>query len=758
MTKKSVKAEIKSFVKGLITEASPLNFPENASVDEQNFELLRNGTRQRRLGIDYEPSYEQRFTSLTVAGAGSTNISTYVWRDVAGIDNTNFLVVQIDNVLNFYDMSFSTLSNDGLKGTLTLSSTFSAGKKHSFASVEGMLVVATGSYEIGSIKYTPSTGSFSASYYNILVRDFWGVQDDTEGKDVYFRPTELTYEHAYNLYNQSWGVPRRWEGAGEKEFTDPAQYYKAYYGVAPSNSETVWTAMTMKATTDPFEYMRPNAWSEVFGSTPVASKGYFIIDALKRGASRTKAVEDNAARFSQMSVKTFTTKGDSTPGGARLVTEFAGRVFYAGFSGEVVDGDSRSPNLSSYIFFSRLVRNKDDLGRCYQEGDPTSREGSDVVDTDGGWIRLSGAQGIIGMEEIGSSLIVIATNGVWAITGGNDYGFSATNFKAPNISTFGCVSDTSVVKVGESILYWGNNAIYNVSRNQTGDIVVSSITDDTIQSLYLDIDPEDKSKSIGVYDDVAKTVRWLYFSSQDFGAQQSVYELILDTRLGAFYQYKITNPTNGIIRSIFTLPQTSSILSSDLVGIGVDQVYSNTDQVVVPFSVREPSKSGVKYLMLSYDDTQTVYFTFGYYNNQSFKDWNVNDAAAYLLTGSITANDSSVDKQVPYVTVHMYRTEGGVDENLEPTGQSSCLMRSHWGWANSINSNKWGPQQQVYRYIRGYLVTGTGDSYDTGFELITTKNKLRGQGRAVALHFETEPLKDCRIVGWNININGNSVT
>ena len=43
----------RSFVKGLITEASPLTFPENASIDEKNFVLNRDGSRSRRLGVDY---------------------------------------------------------------------------------------------------------------------------------------------------------------------------------------------------------------------------------------------------------------------------------------------------------------------------------------------------------------------------------------------------------------------------------------------------------------------------------------------------------------------------------------------------------------------------------------------------------------------------------------------------------------------------------------------------------------------------------
>jgi hypothetical protein len=41
-----------TFVKGLVTEAGPLTYPENASLDEENFVLNRDGSRQRRLGMD----------------------------------------------------------------------------------------------------------------------------------------------------------------------------------------------------------------------------------------------------------------------------------------------------------------------------------------------------------------------------------------------------------------------------------------------------------------------------------------------------------------------------------------------------------------------------------------------------------------------------------------------------------------------------------------------------------------------------------
>src|SRR5690606_19440481 len=110
------------------------------------------------------------------------------------------------------------------------------------------------------------------------------------------------------------------------------------------------------------------------------------------------------------------------------------------FKGGVIEGDARSPDYTNYVFFSTLVKNKQDLPKCYQEGDPTSREASDIIDTDGGFLRISEAKDILSMSNIGSSLIVIASNGVWSIDGGSDYGFSATNHKVTKISTFGGIS------------------------------------------------------------------------------------------------------------------------------------------------------------------------------------------------------------------------------------------------------------------------------------------------------------------------------
>lgn len=764
MTKKAVKAEVNSFIKGLITEASPLNFPENASIDEENFELLLNGTRQRRLGMDFEDNYIGYIGPLSNEDPSKVQIKSYVWRDVAGISGKDFVVIQTNTRFSLFELNHSSISGNGIKFSTTFDMTENGVRKASFTSVDGKLVIAYGSTEVTYISYITNTDSFTTGTYKITTRDIWGVEYPLAEDKTYYRPPQSAdLRHFYNLYNQSWGVPRRYQGAGDSQFADPVGYFSSQLGVLPSNEETVWTAMSVQAGSNPYEYLRPNAWTELFGTTPTSAKGYFVIDLFERGASRTKAIEENKERFQQMFASTFATKLDYTQQGPTVVQEYSGRVFYGGFGGEVIDGDKRSPSLSSYIGFSRLVRNANDLGKCYQEGDPTSREGNDIVDTDGGLIRLSGLNRLVGMQDIGSALIAIGTNGVWAISGGSDYGFVATNYKALKISDYGAVSEDSIIKVGNTVMFWGFNSIYQVARNQTGDIVVTSISDNTIKQLYEEIPGTSKDSAVGIYDDISKTARWLYHDGSITGGTY-VNELILDTRIPAFYKYKIYNTSVSFLRSMFQLPTYQ--LQDELVNLQTttgELITTDTnEQVVTEIQTRLPSASGTRYVVLTQGELGLYYFTFAYYRNGEFRDWksvdNVGiDAKAFIITGAITANDSSVNKQIPYVTVHMYRTENGVDNNFVPINQSGCFMRGYWGWSNSAASNKWSRPQQVYRYPRGFLVNST-TSYDTGFELVSTKNKLRGQGKSVSIYFETEPYKDCRLVGWNINVTGNSTT
>lgn len=762
MTKPIQKAEISSLVKGFITEASPLNFPSDASRDEENFILNKDGTRDRRLGIDFETSYSIKDTGYTAAVLKDAAFSQFRWRSAGNDPNNDFIVVQFGNRIDIYDSSKPSLSGRGFKGSVTFAGV-STEVRFSFAGVDGSLVVATATDKIYIVKYNGT--SFTQENDYLKVRDLFGLPGLT-GNDLNTRPSSLTEAHKYNLYNQGWGVPRKGSGG---TLTDPVSIFYGHKSVYPSNSETVYVGLEYQAVSggSPFERIYPEMYDDVLGLDVQAARGYFIIDALKRGTSRIAAAAANKAKFPQLAYTVGTLPADTTPGGASLVAEFAGKIFYAGFSGAVTDGDKNSPVMSSYVLFSQTIRNQEGYTNCYQSGDPTSREASELVDTDGGFFRVSGAKEILGLVPSSRHLIVIASNGVWAVTGGGDYGFSATNYSVEKISTFGCVSSQSIVNVNDQIYFLGQDGIYMVSKNPFGDWTVGNISEKTIQKYYNEISEANKEKAVGIYDISGKTVRWLFNQDTDQNTLNIVRELVIDVSLGSFTKTRFYNLASNSPQVIGFITTTSFVTGDGIseVQVGGVQVTAAGDGVIVATTTRTTGFSTIKYLTLYSTVGGNVGYTFSELNNDRFLDWEAAngvgvDALGYILTGTVTGGDSSIHKQSPYLTMHFRRTEVGVvTENgeLVPDRQSSCLVRSQWDWADTIDSRKWSNSFQAYRYRRPLFITDSGDDYENGFEIVTTKNKLRGRGRALSLYFSTEPLKDCRIVGFNLQLTGNQL-
>lgn len=761
MPKKSQRVEVNNFIRGLITEASPLNFPDNASLSEENFELNRDGTRDRRLGIGFEPGYALRSAPIAFTSFDPSNAVSYKWIAVGGDASRNFLVVQSNKFVDFFDLGADDISNTGYKGRATITS-FPDNTKFSFTSAEGRLVIAAGYESIAIVEYNGT--AFTVSYDTIKVRDVWGVEETNipaYEDDITFRSTSAPAEHIYNLYNQSWGIPRKDSGG---TLTDPATIYYNSMSVYPSNSEMVWPGLQFQPVsggTTPYERIFPNLYTEVLGAGEKASKGYFIIDLLKRGTSRVSAFANNKAKYPNLAFGAISVRNDSTSGGAAVVAEFAGRVWYAGFNGQVVDGDKRSPSLSNFAVFSQLVRSRQDFTKCYQDGDPTSREGNDIVDTDGGFVRITGANQIVGMVNLGSSLVILADNGVFAVTGGSDYGFTATNYKSDRISSFGCISSSSIVVEGGRIFFWSEDGIYAVAKDQMGSLGVTNITEKTIQTFYEAIPNITKGNATGVYDPVAKKIRWLYKEGNIFTANSITKELILDTTIGAFYVNRIYNSAanSAEIVGIFASEAFQRGIVDVDVYAGTESVLSSAENVYITETIRQSGIQSARYLV-AVSQAGNYYYTIAYYNNTDFRDWQALDgvgvdAKAFLITGEMTGGDSAIAKQVPYLTMHFKRTESGVTAEFVPDKPSGCLIRSQWDWSSSEASKKWSPLFQAYRFRRVQFVEGLDDPFDTGFEVVSSKNKLRGRGDAFSLYMETEPYKDCRILGWRLSVNGN---
>ena len=292
-TKKSARAELNNLAKGFITEASPVNFPIGATLDEQNFELNKDGTRDRRLGMDFEQNFEYR-TVNTISNKPAFN--TFRWKNPGGVANTELLVVQVDNKLLFYRNDRDTISKNFLQEFSIL---LYESRRISITSVGKFLVVTSGSKEVQAFTYSDA-GMISSFTFRLKIRDLFGVDDlySISGSTVDiasdercdYRPNSVTGAHAYNLRNQSWAITRQSSSRGG--FKDPIEDFEYECdGEYPSNSDVIWPSLYNKTSAEEVFSGRKGKRSND-GKTP-AAKGFFIIDALDRGTSRLAEYQCN---------------------------------------------------------------------------------------------------------------------------------------------------------------------------------------------------------------------------------------------------------------------------------------------------------------------------------------------------------------------------------------------------------------------------------------------------------------------------------
>lgn len=203
-----------SFAGGLNTEASALNYPPNASLDELNFDLKRNGSREKRLGMDKRST--DTYSSAIYTSPDNIAIQSYLWENIgAGVEEVVH-VIQIGRYLYFYARNVATstiISAAGPTSTIDLS-TYAVSSdvelyKVQFTEGKGYLIVAgrvidpfyltydfdnngvfeaplfiTGSSAITLDADAAKSGTFTV-YDSIGEQVAVGMQDDSYGGDNY---------------------------------------------------------------------------------------------------------------------------------------------------------------------------------------------------------------------------------------------------------------------------------------------------------------------------------------------------------------------------------------------------------------------------------------------------------------------------------------------------------------------------------------------------------------------------------------------
>lgn len=765
MPRRQAPLQVNRFVGGLNTEFNPLEEAPDATSDEVNMEMGTDGSRFRRPGFLYEENYS--ILDSDIAGNDSLNLARrlFKWENAGGVPSKYLQVVQVANYIAIFDPDLNDSISDGLIYSETLSSDI-YNKNVDFAIIDGLLINVTGEKPVKIYEYDATSGTVSSEEYTLKIRDLFGVEATVGGvtltaqDNINVRPTSSNSQHIYNLRNQTFGHPRRLQTV--EGVDDPIQAFvntsSNTSNKFPSNADNVnrYFYPDSNDTDNRLveRYFAANMYTDPPGVSE-APKGFFVIDALERGASRLSKVSALEDEHSTLYYEVSSLVTDKTPGGPSVVGQYAGRIWYGGFSGKVEDGDSKSPRMSSYLLFSRLIRDKSELGLCYQAADPTSNVDPDVVDTDGGFLRIDGAYGIKSLITIDNALFVCASNGVWRVTGSEGGAFTATSYQVEKITNKGCVSSGSVVQVGKTLFYWGFDAIYYLSQNELGVWNSQDITSQKIKTFYSQISSIEKERADGYFDSLERKVRWVYLDRPNTATESK--ELVLNVDFGAF-TYNSMPVASGNLPLVVSVGETNPYsTTTNTLNVTADgEIVTENGETVTANVTQEVSVvKEVIYLVIS-EVTPSIRFSFGTTRSTNFLDWTDTDYDAYLVVSSATGGEARYKKQVPYLNTFFKRTEQGFDTDLSVLNGSSCLLSARWNWTSNNNTNKWSTPRQAYRIGNLYFPDDEEDSYDTGEEIITTRNKIRGIGHSVAFKFEAETGKNMHIYGWSFDLQANA--
>lgn len=741
MARQKTAVRINQFAGGFNTEANPLNFPPGASFDEENMDLLSNGSRKRRNGFNTDFGSPVG-TPVVYPSGNRLGKNQYVWTNAGGIPDARFLVVQIGNYIGIHSLNSTNISGNRVFAYAIPE--VSTNQVFGITSIDGVLVITTGAGEIYSISYI--NGFFTVSSGRLLIRDFFGVQASslTDPENVPVRPPDAGDYHYYNLRNQTWArlIPN---GDDQTDWgtRDPLLRFLRASGTYPSNADNVnffKIANPEFVSNRTVERFNPISMKDTTPPNNRAPMGYFIIDALNRGASRQAALarltNEDMSSVGYSWRPTVNLLADRTPGGPTTVAQYAGRVWFAGFRGDVFNGDKKSPRMSSYVLFSQVVKEPSQIYWCYQKADPTSNEDPDLVATDGGFIKIDGAYNIRHLVAADNSLFIFAENGVWRISGEGEDTFSATTYSVSKISDKGTTSPFSVIYVDGMLMYWSDSSILAIVKGDVGVWDVENMTDSTIKTFYQQLTPYEKENCFGYFDGINDNIRWLF--GEDPENRTEFGELIFNRKFRVFSKNRVNLPP-GTPGPISASDGKLSNGTEAPVTVEGEAVTSSGELVTTPALYNLFSSSQNFYCILT-RLYPTIRYVFGGYNNEeSPLDWGAItpiDTPAFLTTGFVTGGDGRLRKDIPYVTAYF---------NILNTA-SSCFLQTKWDWTNSPFSGEWTAPRQIYRQVD----VRTGDS------TVITRNKIRGIGRSAALNFTSEEGKFFHIFGWEHNLEATT--
>jgi len=706
---------VNSFNQGLITEFSELKFPENASLDELNCTLSRDGSRARRLGLEYETGA----TNSTFTVVETEVFHTGTWYNAGGVTDLNLLVVQHGSTLSFYGTTTPPYSNQEKSYTVNLatyetSTGDSSLAKCQFTSLAGVLVVASSAINTLYVVLNATTETLTVNQIDFRVRDFEWQSDLCDLSDQVPVAT-VTAKRKYDTLNTGW--------VGDKG-TAALNTYIAAEAAYPPLSHPWYSGKNADG-----DY-RQSKWEQVYSGTSIIANGHFILDFFNKDRSTESGI---AGITTEVETSRFST-----------VAAHAGRIWYAGLG---------SGQNSGKILYSQIVTTIKDtgsctvIGECFQQNDPTSEDFSDLLETDGGELIIPDAANIKIIYSYGPFLYVFADNGVW-IVGGVDDRFSPTSYFVSKVTNNGILTAESFVSAEGIPFWWSKYGIHTFSFDESsGRPIENNLSLTTIQTFWDLIDTNAKTSVTSYYDPINKKIFWLYPENDETLLNKSRKILILDIPLQAFYPWEIAENADYVMGLYFYDGYGNALVSVDVTDSLLADVTDSTTEVVTVLRAGTLANADTQLAALVYNNG---FMSIGLFSSETFLDWGTANYSSYAEAGYDFLGDLNLKKTAPYVTVYCRTTEEGFTGNetdgYEAINPSSLTMKAYWDFKTVPSSS-----QQAYR-IKPFIIVDADDltnNQQVG-TVVTTRLKVRGKGRSMRLRFESEEGKNFVLLGYGV--------
>lgn len=612
---KAVDAKIQ-VTRGFVTEFTPVGFPQEAAIDIDNCIIDTDGSVRRRPGIDLEQSFVLNNVNGAVLAKGDIQtqaFSTHLWEFVSNSGTLNIVVQQVGVILQFYAQIGAVSGNFlGELDITTHAVDLANAALFPFEMTSGLGALFIVSEHIEPLKITYDGSNFTATEITIQQRDFDGLEDNLRIDE---RPTLLTRSHYYNLLNQGWTDENLNTFAGLATSTNICAGTGGT-GLAavtdwPSNSDIMTVGIVVNSSGDLI--FDPNFIREDFlGNTP-APKGHFILDAFNK---QYDTVADCSGIGSEV-----------TPTRPQAIAFHQGRVFY---SSPVVQ------NRGNGIFYSQNLLSDDRAAKCFQEADPTAAEINDLVATDGGFLPIPGVGQVLNMQEFGNGVIILASNGVWYITGAEiGSAVTATSIRLDKVHPSGALSASNVVQAEGQLYYFGIEGIMQIAIDEAGSAIATNISQNSIQQFYVNISASARERATAVYIPEQRKLYWAYRDTardvtQDVRNANKF--LILDLDVKGFYKYTVAEDSANNFPEIMGLSLVKPIAA------GTITVETITETDLVPVTLTDGSiltqeieadgaqVSTLKIATMAFSTLNSGYqVTFSTIHDRSFTDWRAFD-------------------------------------------------------------------------------------------------------------------------------------